>query len=219
MATFLQMAKDGGGTDTMKNNDPNKTLNPRIRRIYSNMKTRCYNPISNRYNRYGGRGISVCKEWLDSFGVFQKWALENGYADDLTLDRIDNNGNYCPENCRWATYKEQRRNSTGTRTITINGKTKIISEWCEQFCIPYYVVNNRLNKYGWSIEKSLQTPVKVEKKYKVFGKELTINEIHKITGDPKYNLYRKLRDKDKLEEGIVSDSAFEKIKEICKEVI
>lgn len=203
----------------MKNNDPNKTLNPRIRRIYSNMKTRCYNPISNRYNRYGGRGISVCKEWLDSFGVFQKWALENGYADDLTLDRIDNNGNYRPENCRWTTYKEQRRNSTGTRMVTINGNTKTISEWCEQFCIPYYVVNNRLNKYGWSIEKSLQTPVKVEKKYKVFGKELTINEIHKITGVPKYNLYRKLRGKDKLEEGIVSDSAFEKIKEICKEVI
>ena len=87
----------------------------RIHRIWSGMKNRCYNPNAQKYARYGGRGITVCDEWLNSLGAFKDWAIANGYADDLSIDRIDNDGNYCPENCRWSTPKVQANNRSTTK--------------------------------------------------------------------------------------------------------
>lgn len=143
---------------------PNKkekiTKNKRIRRIYSNMKSRCYNPKTNRYYIYGARGIQVCEEWLKNYKSFETWALANGYQDNLTIDRINNNGNYEPSNCRWVDYQTQQKNKNNNRLITINGTTKIITEWCEFYNIPYYIVNNRINKYNWDIEKAFTTPIK-----------------------------------------------------------
>ena len=123
--------------------------------VWNAMKQRCYNPKQNCYNRYGGRGISVCKEWFD-YNKFEEWSFNNGYKKGLTIDRIDVNGNYCPENCRWATKKEQARNTRNNRFIIFDGIKKPVVYWCELFDLSYYAVIYRLNN-GWDINKALKT--------------------------------------------------------------
>lgn len=105
--------------------------NTRLYTAWENMKTRCYNPNDDFYADYGGRGIKVCDEWLDDFTSFYKWSMENGYKSHLTIDRIDNNGDYSPDNCRWVDLKTQGRNKRNNVQVTINGETKTLSEWAE----------------------------------------------------------------------------------------
>jgi hypothetical protein len=92
------------------------------------MRQRCSNSNCIRYSRYGGRGITVCDEWND-FNCFYKWAIATGYKDDLTIDRINTDGNYEPSNCRWVTQKVQQNNRSNNRHITINGVTRTVAEW------------------------------------------------------------------------------------------
>lgn len=105
----------------------------RLNRIYHEMKNRCLCKTSDKYKYYGGRGISICEEWLNDFKSFYDWAMSNGYSDDLTIDRINNDGNYEPSNCRWATRCQQIQNTSRTR----NYKGKCLSEWWRYFNMPY----------------------------------------------------------------------------------
>jgi len=121
----------------------------RLFNIYNKIKRRCYNHRCKNYKDYGERGISVCEEWLDKesgYLNFKKWALENGYEENLSIDRIDNNGNYEPSNCRWATYKIQANNKRNNRIIEINGVKKNATQWAEYFSVPVSRVYYRLKK-------------------------------------------------------------------------
>lgn len=130
----------------------------RIYRIWNGIKSRCQNKNAKDYERYGGRGIAVCEEW-QAFEPFYEWAMANGYRDDLSIDRIDNDGNYCPENCRWTTVRKQSRNRRSNRILEYNGVKKCLSEWDESVGAKTRgVVRQRLVR-GWSIEKAVTTPV------------------------------------------------------------
>lgn len=124
----------------------------RLYHIWENMKQRCTNPENDNYCRYGGRGIKICDEWLKSYESFKTWALTNGYSDRLTLDRIDNNGNYCPENCRWATRAMQDQNKRQSIILEIDGVKKCATAWAREFGIKPETVLARI-RYGWSKDK------------------------------------------------------------------
>ena len=114
-------------------NHSHKMSGTRLYVIWNGLKGRCNNPNDPRYDRYGGRGISVCEEWNTSFQSFYDWAISNGYSDDLTIDRIDNDGNYEPANCKWSTNKEQCNNRVTNINIKIGNTTKTLTEWCKIF--------------------------------------------------------------------------------------
>ena len=131
----------------------------RLHRIWDSMKSRCYNENMTYFQRYGGRGVTVCDEWRNNFKAFYDWAMSNGYTDELTIDRIDNNGNYSPENCRWSTMKEQSRNRRTNHQITWNGKTMCISAWANELGINVNTIIARFGR-GWDVERTFTTPVK-----------------------------------------------------------
>lgn len=120
-----------------------KARYPRLYSIYTNIKTRCYNRNSTSYHRYGGRGITMCNEWVNSFLAFRDWALSNGYSDDLTIERIDVNGNYEPSNCTWITRVEQARNKTNTLRVY----DTCLRVLCEANGLKYKLVHQYLKRH------------------------------------------------------------------------
>ena len=132
----------------------------RLYDIWRDMRLRCYDERNISYNRYGGRGITICDEWKEDVKAFYDWAMANGYNDSLTIERIDNDGNYFPENCRWATVKEQANNRRSNVLVTHKGKTQTMKEWANEVGIPYKVVWARTQKLGWSVERALTDPVR-----------------------------------------------------------
>lgn len=126
----------------------------RLYYVWNSMKQRCLNENDCRYNSYGGRGITIYEEWKNNFGTFREWALANGYRDDLTIDRIDVNGNYEPSNCRWITNKEQQNNTRRSRLIEFNGEIHTIAEWAEIIGVSYKSLYSRIRR-NWTIEKAL----------------------------------------------------------------
>lgn len=136
----------------------------RIYKIYSRMKRVCYNVNSKDYNNYGGRGIKICNEWLGENGFinFYKWSILNGFNKELspkecTIDRINNDKGYSPENCRWTTLREQQNNTRRNRYISYDGITKTVAQWAEYLNMKYTALHERLRK-GWSIERALTQP-------------------------------------------------------------
>jgi hypothetical protein len=127
----------------------------RLYNIWNGMKRRCDNPDLPNYKNYGGRGISVCEEWKNSFDSFRSWAFANGYAANLSIDRIDVNGDYKPENCRWADRKTQNNNTRANHYVEYRGERKTIAEWADETGVDPNTIYPRLNKYGWSVGEAL----------------------------------------------------------------
>lgn len=142
------------------------------------MKARCYNENNEAYKWYGGRGIVVCDEWKESYINFKQWAQNNGYVDGLTIERIDTNGNYEPNNCCWKTMLEQANNRNSNVDITYNGKTQTLKQWSEQIGIPYQTLQYRICDAGWSIERSLTEPLAYNKNQIVTDRILRIYTEH-----------------------------------------
>ena len=134
-------------------------------KVWTSMKQRCQNPNDTRYKDYGARGITVCSEWQE-FEPFYKWAFANGYEQNLTIDRVDNNGNYCPENCRWTTRKVQMSNRRNTVYLEYCGESKSISEWSSITGISRHVLDNRMRS-GWTVERILTEQVKHTKQKEI----------------------------------------------------
>ena len=132
-----------------------KKSNTRLYKIYSNMKDRCYNKNNHAYKDYGLRGITICKEWLKDFNTFYEWAINNGYKDNLTIDRKDNNSGYSPDNCRWITRTKQCLNTRNNKFITYNNKTQTLKEWTDELGLSYSKIWKRLHR-GWSFERAIK---------------------------------------------------------------
>lgn len=127
-------------------NHSHKMSGTRIYRIWQGLKGRCENENNPRYDRYGARGIKVCEEWDKSFESFYEWSMKNGYSEDLSIDRIDNDGDYSPRNCKWSTNEEQCNNRSTCIYMTIGNETKTLMQWCEIFNIDYKMVYARYKR-------------------------------------------------------------------------
>lgn len=152
---FVKMGKIGGKFGK------HHLSRTRLYKCYNHMINRCHNSSNIQYKDYGGRGIKVCEEWKNDFISFYNWAMANGYDDTLTIDRIDVNGNYEPNNCRWVNMQKQNNNRRNNHIIIYNGERKTLEEWSRILPINissaelrYRIMNN------WSIEKAFKTPVR-----------------------------------------------------------
>lgn len=139
----------------IKNNIKEKE-NP-IYHVWEAMKGRCYNPNNKRYKSYGGRGITIYEEWRYDFSSFYNWAINNGYKKELTIDRKDNDGNYCPDNCRWITKSEQNNNTSRNVFVEWKGEVLTLSQLCKKYNFNYKIVQNRVH-LGWSIDDAINLP-------------------------------------------------------------
>lgn len=128
----------------------------RLYQTWKNMRRRCHDPKNKRWEQYGGRGIAICHDW-DDYNQFRKWAMANGYTDELTIDRINVDGNYCPENCRWADAKTQANNISRNRIIEYRNKEMTMSELADYLGLSYSALQHRIER-GWDMESIANIP-------------------------------------------------------------
>lgn len=151
--------------------------NKRIGHIFSGMKTRCYDVNDKNYMTYGGKGIRVCQEWLDNPELFEEWSLDNGYEDNLTIDRIDSTKDYCPDNCRWVTLEDNAKYKSTTRVLDVDGELHTGRDWAVKLGLGVNMINNYVRRYGEDntkqfIKRVLKNPDKVNSRQ---GKQTLYN--------------------------------------------
>lgn len=169
-----------------KKKEKHGMVGSRLYKIWDGMKQRCLNENDVNYHYYGGRGIKICNEWLDKeVGMlnFKEWSLTNGYNESLTIDRINNNGDYEPSNCRWVDMKVQANNKSINKLITYKGVTKTLSQWSEEYNIPYVTFVKRIDS-GWDIERALTDKVtqKRKKLVEIEGELYTYEQLGEMCG-------------------------------------
>jgi hypothetical protein len=130
----------------------------KLYRIWAEMKARCCNPKQQFFHRYGGRGITVCEEWIDDFKAFHDWAMDNGYREGLQIDRIDNNKGYFPDNCRFVTCQENANNKETNLMLVFDNITASLADHCRRLRLKYKTVRTRIKRLNWSAERALSTP-------------------------------------------------------------
>ena len=156
--------------------------NKRIGNIFRGMKARCYDLNDKNFKWYGAKGIVICDEWLKNPISFEEWSLENGYADNLTIDRIKEEKNYCPENCRWITLEDNSRRAGNVNWITVNGETLTGRQWAEKFNLSNHTINDYIRNYGLErtillIQKMIDSPPSIKQRkshqtwFNVYGLE------------------------------------------------
>ena len=169
----------------------------RLYRIYKLMLSRCYNKKDKSYKYYGLKGISIYDNWLDDFVNFYNWAMQNGYQDNLTIDRIDNQGNYCPENCRWVDRVTQANNTRSNRIIECDGVSHTISEWSRITNISEHAIRWRLDEMHVPIEQALGfVPINFKQMRQPLtfkGETLSIPQWSKKLGIKRWTIYSRIR--------------------------
>lgn len=140
-------------------------IHTRLYRIWGNMVNRCTNPNNPAWKNYGGRGITVCDEW-HKYENFRGWSKANGYNESLTIDRINNDDGYCPENCRWVNTRVQANNKRNNHLIEYNGITKTLAEWADAMGVPYNNLHHRIQTLGWSVDRAFTQPYRKSPKHK-----------------------------------------------------
>lgn len=135
-------------------NSTHRLTRTKLYGVWNGMKQRCGNPNTEKYRIYGARGICVCDEWKNDFMAFYNWAMDNGYSEELSIDRINVNGNYEPKNCRWISLKAQANNTRTNHKVTFNNETHTLTEWAEITGIKQPTIRFRL-KSGWNVERAL----------------------------------------------------------------
>ena len=158
----------------------------RLKSIYNGMRLRCYNENNVNYKYYGGKGVTICDEWLLSFENFFDWAINNGYNENLTIDRIDSEKEYSPDNCKWSTKKEQAYNRSMSVKLTLNGRTMYMTEWAEELGIDKKTLSWRYRN-GWSDEEILSNKKDIILTYN--GESKNLLEWSKKTGIKKSTLW------------------------------
>ncbi len=147
----------------------------RLYTIWCNIKARCGSPKEPAYKDYGGRGITICDEWKSDFVAFKTWAMANGYAGSLSIDRVDNDGNYCGDNCRWTDAKTQGNNKRDNHILDAFDERKTMSEWSDdpRCVVGYDLLESRINAHGWEAERAITTQ-KQGKQWEAFGEKKTL---------------------------------------------
>ena len=184
----------------------------RLKSIYNGMRLRCYNENNVNYKYYGGKGVTICDEWLLSFENFFDWAINNGYNENLTIDRIDSEKEYSPDNCKWSTKKEQAYNRSISVKLTLNGRTMYMTEWAEELEIDKKTLSWRYRN-GWSDEEILTRPRDFkERKLSLNGETHSMSEWSRITGIKTSTISARIRDGWSIKDTLTKKSNDREIK-------